>query len=202
MEVVVILTWIGMLVSSIMNTPEPMPTSTIVLVDNGFEKNAIIVETKVGSVLIDKTGGYVNLTSKDEKPSEVKIMSQEQINQKFKNVIDSAPLKPIKILLYFKSNSNELTDESKRKLPEIFKNIKDRAPADVSVIGHTDTKGSQKINNKLSLKRAKSITKWILEQNIDVPKLKSEGYGENDLLIKTADNVSEAKNRRVEIFIK
>lgn len=198
MEVAVIITWIGMLIASLTNTP----STTVVLIDNGTNQNAIVVETKAGSVVVDKPGGYVSLTSKDEKPSEVKMMSDAQIASKFKSAITSAPLKPVHVLLYFKSGSNELTQESKEKLPEILKEIKKRMPCDVNVIGHADTMGSKEYNIKLSLARANSVKEWIKEQSLDVVQLKVESYGETDLLVKTADNVSEEKNRRVELLIR
>lgn len=198
MEVAVIITWIGMLIASLTNTP----STTVVLADNGKNQNAIVVETQAGSVVVDKVGGYVNLTSKDEKPSEVKIMSQEEINSKFQSAIESTPLKPIHVLLYFKSGSNELTEESKDKLPQILQEIKKRMPCDVNVIGHADTMGSKEYNIKLSLQRAQSVKEWIESQNLEKIQLKVESYGENDLLINTADNVSEEKNRRVELLIR
>ncbi|WP_024953627.1 OmpA family protein [Sulfurospirillum arcachonense] len=199
METVVIVTWIGMLIAALMN---PTPTTTVVLVENGKAQNAIVVETKAGSIVVDKPGGYVNINSKNEKPSEINIMSEEKINSKFKSAIESTPLKPIHVLLYFKSGSNELTQSSKDKLPQILKSIKERMPCDVNVIGHTDTAGSKKYNEKLSLQRANSVKKWINLQNIDLIDLKVETYGETDLLVKTADNVSEKKNRRVELLIR
>ncbi len=198
MEVAVIITWIGMLIASLTNTP----STTVVLIDNGTNQNAIVVETKAGSVFVDKPGGYVSLTSKDEKPSEVKMMSDAQIASKFKSAIASVPLKPVHVLLYFKSGSNELTQESKEKLPQILKEIKKRMPCDVNVIGHADTMGSKEYNVKLSLERANSVKEWIKEQSLDVIQLKVESYGETDLLVKTADNVSEEKNRRVELLIR
>lgn len=198
MEVAVIITWIGMFIASVLNTP----SSTIVLADNGKDHNAIVVSTEAGKVTVDKPGGYVSLTSKTKAPSEVKKMSDEQINKKFKNVIKSMPLKPISILLYFKSGTNELTDESKAKLPEILKGIQERMPCDINIIGHTDTQGSLEYNANLSLQRANSVKEWIEENQIEAKSIKVETYGETDLLIPTADNVSEPRNRRVELLIR
>lgn len=198
MEVAVIITWVGMLIASIFNTP----SSTIVLADNGKDHNAIVVSTEAGKVIVDKPGEYVSLTSKTKAPSEVKKMSAEQINKKFKNVIQSIPLKPIRILLYFKSGTDELTQESQAKLPEILKGIQERMPCDINIIGHTDTQGSLTYNANLSLQRANSVKAWIQENKIKIKNIKVETYGETDLLIPTADNVAEPRNRRVELLIR
>jgi len=199
MEVAVIATWVVMLVASIFNAN---PTTTIVLAENGKKHNAIVVQTDAGSTIIDKPGQYVKITSKEKAPSKIQTMSKENIEKKFNKVAKVAPLKPVQVILYFQNNSNNLTNESKNKLPEILKLIKERMPCDVNVIGHTDTKGRASYNEKLALVRAKYVKKWILSSNVDLNNLNAKSYGESDLLVKTKDNVSEAKNRRVEIYIK
>lgn len=198
MEPLVVIVWLGVLIAGILSNP----TTTVVLADNGNTENAIVVETKKGSVVLDKPGSYVSLSSKDSAPSSVKMMTKEEMNTKFKSAIESAPLKPISVLLYFKSNSNELTDESKAKLPQILKDIKDRMPCEVNIIGHTDTKGSEEHNVELSLERADSVKEWIQSECIDTLKLQVESYGESNLLIPTEDDVAEEKNRRVELLIR
>ncbi len=196
---VIIVAWIGMFVASVIHGTSQ---SIIVLSDNQKDHNAIVVKTDAGSVVIDKVGGYVDLTAKDKKPSPVKIMSKKQIEKKFSKVIKSLPPKPVHIYLYFKKGTSELVDSSMQKLPMIYELIRKRAPCDVNIIGHTDTKGSQKENLILSLKRAQSVEKLILSQKPDLNNLKVESYGEHDLVVPTKDEVSEPKNRCVEIFIR
>ena len=198
MEVAVIATWVIMLIASVFNTP----TTTVVLAENGKDHNAIVIQTDAGTTTIDKPGQYVSLTSKTAAPSAIKTMSKENIEKKFEKVKKAAPLKPVQVILYFQNNSNNLTKESSAKLPEILKLIQERMPCDVNIIGHTDTKGRASYNEKLALERAKFVKQWVLSSNIDLNNLKAKSYGESDLLVETKDNVSEAKNRRVEIFVK
>ncbi|NOX16250.1 MAG: hypothetical protein GXP61_09580 [Epsilonproteobacteria bacterium] len=113
MEVAVILTWVSMILASLMQNPVH---TTVVLVDNNKSHNAIIVQTKVGSVIINKPGYYANLTSSEEKPSKIKQMSKEEIAKKFKSAIKALPLKPVYVYLYFKNGTNKLTDESLKAL--------------------------------------------------------------------------------------
>lgn len=198
MEVAVIATWVMMLIASVFNTP----TTTVVLAENGKEHNAIVIQTDAGSTVIDKPGQYVSLTSKNDAPSKIQTMSKENIEKKFNAVQKAAPLKPVHVNLYFKNDSNNLTEESEARLAEILKMIKDRMPCDVNIIGHSDTKGQASYNEKLALERAKYVKNWVLSSNIDLNNLEAKSYGESDLLVETEDNVSEAKNRRVEVFIK
>jgi len=176
--------------------------TTIVLADNGKVHNAIIVSTNRGSVRLDKVGSFVNLRDKNKAPSKIKYMSKEEIQKRFQNVIASVPLKPYSYMLYFKPNSLKLTEKSKKLLDIVLKSIQDRSPCMVDIIGHADTIDSNKKNIKISLYRAKYISSIIKKMNMKVVSLSIKGYGEEDLLVKTADNVEEEKNRAVEIFIK
>jgi len=195
----VIVAWVGMVVASMLYHPAK---TTIVLADNQKDHNAIVVMTDAGSVVVDKPGEYVKLIDKDKKPTPAKIMPKSEIEKKFSNVIKSLPPKPVHIYLYFKRGSNELVEESKKKLPLIYKIIAQRSPCAVDIIGHTDTKGTQEENLRLSLKRAEAIKRLILSQKPDLKNITVESYGEHDLVVPTKDEVSEPKNRCVEIFIR
>jgi len=105
-------------------------------------------------------------------------------------------------IIYFKPNSTELTEASKVTLQKALKSIKSRSPCMVDIIGHTDTTGSATLNAKVSLKRAKSIESLVRKSKIKILSLVAKGYGEEDLLVQTKNNKSEARNRNVEIFIK
>ena len=176
--------------------------STVVLLDNGKTHNAVIVSNNKGSSMLDKVGSYVDLKDENKTASEVQHMSEKEIQSRFSKVLAAAPLQPVKYMVYFKPKSKELTDESKAVLVKVVATIKERTPCMVDVIGHTDTTGSNEVNIKVSLKRAKFIESILKEKGLDVVSLIAKGYGEEDLQVKTADNVDEAKNRNVEIFIK
>jgi len=176
--------------------------TTVVLLDSGKKQNAVIVSTDKGSSKLDKVGNYVGLKDKESAASEVKVMSKEDIESRFSNVLAASPKKPMKYMLYFKPKSKELTEESQNILPKIMKTIEEYSPCMVDVIGHTDTTGSSEINIRVSLKRAKYIESILKEKGVKVVSLTAKGYGEEDLQVQTADNIAEAKNRNVEIFIK
>jgi outer membrane protein OmpA-like peptidoglycan-associated protein len=176
--------------------------TTVVLLDSGKSQNAVIVSTNGGKTKLDKVGNFVDLKDKENAPSEIKRMSKEEIDSRFSKVLAVSPTKPIKYILYFKPNSIELTEDSKKILSDAIASIEKRSPCMVDVIGHTDSVGSNKTNAKVSLKRAKYIKSIITKKGLKIISLTAKGYGEEDLLIKTDDNISEMKNRNVEIFIK
>ncbi len=176
--------------------------TTVLLLDSGKKQNAILVVNEIGTTKLDTVGNYINLADKNKPASQVKTMSESEIKSRFGKVLASIPLKPLSYRLYFKANSKELTDVSMETLEEALKSIEERSPCSVDIIGHTDTTGSNALNVKVSLKRAKYIETLIKKKGIKIVSLVAKGYGEEDLFVKTQDNIAEAKNRNVEIFIK
>jgi outer membrane protein OmpA-like peptidoglycan-associated protein len=176
--------------------------TTVVLLDSGKSRNAIIVANEKGQTRLDKIGSYVNLKDKATLVSKVQMMSKNELNARFSKVLATEPLKPITYIVYFKSNSTELTEASKLIFDKALKSIESRSPCMVDIIGHTDTTGAATSNAKVSLKRAKSIEELVQKSKIKILSLVAKGYGEEDLLVQTKNNKAEAKNRNVEIFIK
>jgi len=177
------------------------PKSLVVLADNGKTQNAVVIQSGEHEAKLDKVGATVSL-QEGEKPSDIRMMSKEEMNRRFGDVVKAEPLKAKKIILYLNEYNTDLNDNSKKDMALVVKTIKDRAPCLVDIIGHTDTTGDSDINIKLSLKRAHLVKELIKQKGIDVSSFSVKGYGEEDLLIPTKDNMKESKNRNVEVFIK
>jgi outer membrane protein OmpA-like peptidoglycan-associated protein len=73
----------------------------------------------------------------------------------------------------------------------------------IDVYGFTDTTGSTATNQRLSEQRAQAVADYIAARGVARSRLATKGYGETYeyLRVKTADNVNEPLNRRVEIKI-
>jgi outer membrane protein OmpA-like peptidoglycan-associated protein len=68
------------------------------------------------------------------------------------------------------------------------------------VAGHTDTVGTPDHNLRLSRARAAAIAGWFRAHGLRLPIL-CEGFGEHALLVPTADETPEARNRRVDYIL-
>lgn len=71
---------------------------------------------------------------------------------------------------------------------------------ELTVDGHTDTKGSDDANRVLSERRAMFVSE-ILAREFAGAKIKTQGWGERRLQVVTADGVDELANRRVEVTL-
>ena len=73
----------------------------------------------------------------------------------------------------------------------------------VLIEGHTDSKGSEKYNTKLSLRRAESVKRWLQErENLINTTFRTKGWGESKPRATNKTEEGRQKNRRVEIIIK
>jgi outer membrane protein OmpA-like peptidoglycan-associated protein len=116
--------------------------------------------------------------------------------------MEALPGVPASFILYFLEGKDELTLESKVELDKVFGELKRRPLPDIVVIGHTDTVGGLDYNDKLSRARADRLREMLMELGIPGERLQAAGRGKRELLVPTDDNVSEARNRRVEINVR
>jgi len=176
------------------------PKSSIILLDNN-KTSSIIISNESGDVVLDKPNTSIEVED-NKSIGKIKAISQEDIDKKFGNLLELKNLKPKSYFLYFEVNSDELIAQSVADIPTVLKSIKDRAPCEILVIGHTDTMGEDEDNFKISKDRAEVTKQILISKGVAKEDIQTDGYGEKDLLIQTANDVDEPKNRTVEIFIK
>lgn len=82
--------------------------------------------------------------------------------------------------------------EIKRAMKRFPKHRKDMR---LYIAGYTDTVGSKAENRKLSSARARAIAQWFRKNGVKLD-VYYQGFGEDALAVKTADNTAEARNRR------
>jgi outer membrane protein OmpA-like peptidoglycan-associated protein len=138
----------------------------------------------------------------DSPPGAVNVVSEDDVTRLFGAALAALPPAPRHFTLYFKFESDALTDESSRKVPEILQAVKRLAVPEVVVIGHTDTLGEATANVALGLRRAKSVQSVLVEAGIAVALIEVASHGEADQLVKTPNNRAEPRNRRVEISVR
>jgi outer membrane protein OmpA-like peptidoglycan-associated protein len=129
-------------------------------------------------------------------------LTPEEVRAIFGPTLAALPGKPATFTLYFREGRDELTPESRAELERVFSELKRRPLPDILVIGHTDTVGGLAYNDRLSLARAQRLREMLVEMGIPAERIEAAGRGKRELLVPTEDNVSEARNRRVEINVR
>ncbi|MCB2407343.1 OmpA family protein [Hymenobacter lucidus] len=103
--------------------------------------------------------------------------------------------------LLFAKNSAALTSTAQDNIAELAKTLIKYNDTNVIVEGHTDTSGSDAINDPLSQRRAQAVANYAQQQGVDASRFTVSGYGSKQPI---ADNSTEAgriANRRVEVAI-
>ena len=71
----------------------------------------------------------------------------------------------------------------------------------VTIIGHTDSTGSDKVNDPLSVNRAASTRSYLTARGIAVSRINIDGRGSHEPIAENDTTAGRAQNRRVEIFV-
>jgi outer membrane protein OmpA-like peptidoglycan-associated protein len=71
----------------------------------------------------------------------------------------------------------------------------------VTLVGHTDSSGSDAVNNPLSLNRAASTRDYLISRGVSSSRISIDGRGSREPVVANDTPVNRAKNRRVEIFV-
>ncbi|MEW6684640.1 MAG: OmpA family protein [Candidatus Edwardsbacteria bacterium] len=103
--------------------------------------------------------------------------------------------------IYFATGKTTLKPTAEPGLQEMFRILKGHPEVKVEIGGHTDNRGSEKRNLKLSQARAEVVLQWLVNHGIPPAQMVAKGYGP---LMPIADNSTakgRAQNRRVEITV-
>jgi outer membrane protein OmpA-like peptidoglycan-associated protein len=71
----------------------------------------------------------------------------------------------------------------------------------VTIIGHTDSTGSDAINNPLSFDRANAARNYLISRGVAAQRIATDGRGSREPIASNATEQGRAQNRRVEIYV-
>jgi len=183
-------------------TPQPASADLVVLLpDPGTNKvGRALVSNPQGQVDLAEAGAGARIVP-GEAPQSTRLDDAE-VQRRFGAALASLPPAPQHFVLYFRFDSEELTDESRRLVQDVLKAVKLRSEPDVTAIGHTDTTGTPSKNVELGLRRANAVRAILVDGGLASSSIAVTSHGEAALLVRTSDGVFEARNRRVEITVR
>ena len=103
----------------------------------------------------------------------------------------------------FAFDSAKLTDKARGQLSGFVNNVKSSnvAPTSITVVGHTDSIGSDACNQTLSEKRANSVASYLNSQGMNRGIMQVSGRGESQPAASNTTKAGRAENRRVDIRV-
>lgn len=102
----------------------------------------------------------------------------------------------------FEFGKATLTTASKAELDRMAGVFSRYPDTDILIDGHTDSVGSDEVNQSLSEKRAASVADYLAMQRISRTRMRTTGYGEMQPVASNDTDAGRAQNRRVEVSIK
>ena len=183
-------------------TQQPKGQTTVVLLpESDGSVGRATVSNPSGTVELG-TARASTLVPTGAAPGAVTEMSEADVKRLFGAALAAQPPAPAHFTLYFQFDSDELTEESRKLVSEVQQALKAYPAPQVTVVGHTDTTGAAETNIELGLRRANVVRMRLIEAGLDGSAIDVTSHGEATPLVPTADDVSEPKNRRVDITVR
>jgi outer membrane protein OmpA-like peptidoglycan-associated protein len=162
----------------------------------------------------DRKGGVIEIKSVaikwDNKPAGTKSTSPTQsadyitydgLLTKLNNGENTTNKKVILDNIYFETNEDVLTDNSKATLQSILKLLIKYPKLKITILGHTDNVGRDDDNLSLSFGRAKAVVNYLVSKGISRNRLFYKGFGSTVPIDDNNTADGRAKNRRTELEV-
>jgi len=130
--------------------------------------------------------------SDNVKTVETSTANIENINYETKAVFASATI-------YFEFDRSNLTSKSIQTLKSALNALVENSSINISLAGHADERGTREYNLALGQRRAEAVSDYLVLNGIDKSRITVMSYGEERPAAFGQDEMSYAKNRRVEI---
>lgn len=99
----------------------------------------------------------------------------------------------------FDFDKSVIKPAAKASLDSLVGKVKSLTLEVIVAVGHTDSIGTDAYNQKLSIRRAEAVKKYLVSQGIEAKRIYVEGKGESQPVADNKTKEGRAKNRRVQI---
>lgn len=151
----------------------------------------------LGGIIGGVAGGVIG-NKMDKQAREIKTAlpgaEVERVNEGIKITFNET-------MVNFGFDSAVLTSTAKGNLDKLAEVLKNNPDTNISIYGHTDSKGSDTYNLTLSEKRVNAVVDYLTSLSISRSRMTAKGLGESEPIATNETEEGRAKNRRVEFAI-
>ena len=166
---------------------------------------AIAGNTVVGAAVGGAVGAGAGAIIGNKMDKAKKAAEQVQ-NAQVETVKDTNGLDAVKVTfasgILFATNKADLNASAKNSLAELARVLNANNDCDVAIVGHTDSTGSDAINQPLSVNRAQSVETYLKSCGVQSRQIKSvQGLGSTSPVADNATEAGRQQKRRVEVYM-
>ena len=166
---------------------------------------AIAGNTMVGAAIGGAVGAGAGAIIGNRMDKAKKAAQQVQ-NAQVESVQDANGLDAVKVTfdsgILFATGKADLSQSAKNSLVQFSKVLNENKDCDVAIIGHTDSTGSDAVNQPLSVSRANSVSNYLKSCGVQAAQIKSvEGQGSTNPVADNGTAERRKQNRRVEVYM-
>ena len=159
------------------------------------------LDVRAGSDTVTLDTAYAGARSGLLGPESVSV-PESQVRSDFARALAAVPPEPVSYILYFEEGTTSVVADSREAFERLLADVRARTVSEVQVTGHTDRVGSVEDNDRLARERATMVRVVLVRQGLAPDSVRAVGRGERAPLVPTADEVREARNRRVEVIVR
>ncbi|MCH6200564.1 OmpA family protein [Aquiflexum sp. LQ15W] len=104
--------------------------------------------------------------------------------------------------IFFDLDKDDLKPESLSSLKRLYNFLIENTKVAITIIGHTDNQGNPVYNESLSLRRAESVKRFLIEKGVPEYRVGTDGKGDREPIKPNDSPENRALNRRVTISVK
>ncbi len=158
----------------------------------------------VGAVAGAAAGAAIgNYMDKQQRELEAQLAAEQQAHQiELERVREDTIKLNLSSEVSFDYDSAALKPSFYPSLEKIATVIRDNEQTAVEIVGHTDSRGSEAYNQRLSEKRAEAVAEYLIQQGVSPSRITTSGRGESEPRGTNSTEAGRQLNRRVEIFLR
>ena len=139
------------------------------------------------------------------KNMEDKKRAMEQVTTGTGTVVTQTPDKQLKLSIpndiSFDTGRAAIKPNLRPILDQFAQGLSQQTSMEVRIVGHTDSTGSDAINNPLSVNRARSVRGYLVSRGVSASRMAIDGRGSREPIADNATELGRARNRRIDIFL-
>ncbi len=175
---------------------ESLPYSSMIGMKRGSE---------VSFPMNQQTDYLITVTANGFSPYVKTIRNSQIKDHEIHQLIELVPNRANEVIrlekLIFAQGRSEINPESYGELDDLAEMLHENPSMVIQLEGHTDFRGNEKENMKLSEQRVKAVKDYLVDKGINGNRIETRAFGGTQPLSRDSDAASRRSNRRVEVRI-